>query len=54
MVAKSNDARNTGEVLHHNACRRKLNFSIWFALFIPISKRLDVISGDVCAIFSAQ
>ncbi len=33
---KVDDAWDSGEILHHNARWRKLNFGIWFCSLIPI------------------
>ena len=48
------DARHTGEVLHDDAGGRVLNFDARFGLGIPLGDRLDVVLGDVAAVFITQ
>ena len=48
------DARHAGEVLHDHARRRVLDFDAGLGLGIPLGDRLDVILGDVAAVFVAE
>ena len=48
------NARNSCEILHDNTCWSELNFSIWLHCWIPLGKCLNVIGGDVGAIFSTE
>ena len=48
------DAGNAGEVLHDDACGRVLDFDARLGLGIPLGDRLDVVLGDVAAVFVAQ
>ena len=45
---------NTGEVLHEDTGRGELDFDAGFSRCIPVGDSLDVLSGNVGAIFGAQ
>ena len=47
-------AGDTGEVLHDHAGRGELDLDAGFRRGIPVGDGLDVLSGDVGAVFVAQ
>ena len=48
------NTRNAGEVLHENAGRGELNLGVRLSFRVPVSKRLNVIGGDVLAVLVTQ